>query len=126
MTNNTFSWQYGTKADTFGSCNAGTIATAGNLAFTAFGGRTDQTATQLFLAGYAPGGVLVAFDATTGKVLWQWGTLGGSFGSAPITYTYKGKQYIAIYHTMPTATALPGGAGHLASDQREQMTVFSL
>jgi glucose dehydrogenase len=126
MTNNTFDWIYGSKYDTFGSCNAGTIATAGNLVFTGFSGRTDQTATQLFLAGISPGGAFVAFDATTGAALWQWGTLGGSFGSAPITYTYKGKQYIAIYHSMPSAIALPGGAGHLASDQREQMTVFSL
>jgi len=126
MTNNTFSWQYGSKVDTFGSCNAGTIATAGNLVFTGFVGRSDQSATQLFLEGIPSGGALVAFDATTGKVLWQWGVLGGTFASAPITYTYKGKQYIAVYHSMPGPASLPGAAGHLASDQREQMTVFSL
>jgi putative pyrroloquinoline-quinone binding quinoprotein len=126
LTNNTFSWQYGSKFDTFGSCNAGTIATAGNLVLTGFAGRNDQTALQLFLQGIAPGGALAAFDATTGKLLWQWGALGATFRSAPITYTYKGKQYIAVYHDMPAVTALPGGAGHLASDQREQMTVFSL
>ena len=126
LTNNTFSWIYGSKADTFGSCNAGTIATAGNIVLTGFAGRTDQTAAQLFNQGVAPGGALAAFDATTGKLLWQWGTPGDSFGGAPITYMYQGKQYIAIYHTMPTATALPGGAGHLASNQLEEMTVFSL
>jgi hypothetical protein len=126
LTNNTFSWQYGSKVDTLGSCNAGTIATAGNLVFTGFIGRTDQTATQLFYAGLPPGGTLAAFDATNGNLLWQWGTLGATFASAPITYTYQGKQYIAIYHSMPTATALPGGVGHLPSDQREELTVFSL
>jgi glucose dehydrogenase len=126
LTNNTFTWQYGSKNDTLGSCNAGTIATAGNLVFTSFTGRTDQTSAQLFNAGISPGGTIDAFDATTGALLWQWGTPGASFGGAPITYTYKGKQYIAVYHTMPTATALPGGAGHLASNQLEEMTVFSL
>ena len=127
LTNNTFSWQYGSKVDTLGSCNAGTIATAGNLVLTGFAGRSDQPAASLFNLGISPGGALVAFDATTGKVLWQWGSLGGSLAKcAPITYTYKGKQYIAVYHSMPAPTALPGAAGHLASDQREQMTVFSL
>jgi hypothetical protein len=126
MTNNTFSWIYGSKANTFGTCNSGLFSTAGNLVFQGFSGRNDLTAVQLFSQGISPGGVFVAFDATTGKVLWQWGTLGGSFAKNGITYTYKGKQYVAIYHTMPAVTALPGGAGHLASDQREQMTVFSL
>jgi glucose dehydrogenase len=126
LTNNTFSWEYGSKYDTLGTCNAGTIATAGNLVFTSFSGRTDQTAAQLFNQGIAPGGTIDAFDATTGKLLWQWGTPGAGFGSAPITYTYKGKQYVAVYHTMPNATALPGGAGSLASGQLEQLTVFSL
>jgi hypothetical protein len=39
---------------------------------------------------------------------------------------FKGKQYVAIYHTVPTKTELPGGLGSLASGQREQLTVFSL
>ena len=126
MTNNTFDWIYGSKTSTFGTCNSGAFSTAGNLVFSGFSGRSDASATNLFLAGIAPGGVFVAFDATTGKVLWQWGALGGSFAKNGITYMYKGKQYVAVYHTMPSPTALPGGAGHLASDQREQMTVFSL
>ena len=126
MTNNTFAWQYGSKASTFGSCNTGAITTAGNLVFTAFAGRTDLTAAQLFAQGIAPGGVFVAFDATTGKVSGSGERRARASRAPAITYTYKGKQYIAIYHTMPAATALPGGAGHLASDQREQMTVFSL
>ena len=49
-----------------------------------------------------------------------------SFAKNGITYMYKGKQYVAIYHTMPAPTALPGGLGSLASNQREQMTVFTL
>jgi hypothetical protein len=39
---------------------------------------------------------------------------------------YKGKQYVAIYHTMPAPTTYPGGLGSLASNQREQITVFTL
>jgi hypothetical protein len=126
VTNNTYSWIYGSKTSTFGTCNAGVFSTAGNLVFSGFSGRTDLAAATLFNQGIAPGGVFVAFDATTGAALWQWGALGGSFAKNGITYMYQGKQYVAVYHTMPSATALPGGAGHLASDQREQMTVFSL
>jgi hypothetical protein len=126
VTNNTFSWIYGSKYNTFGTCNSGVFSTAGNLVFQAFSGRTDQSAVALFTQGIAPGGAFAAFDATTGALLWQWGALGGSFAKNGITYMYKGKQYVAVYHTMPAATVLPGGAGHLASDQREQMTVFSL
>ena len=126
MTNNTFSWIYGSKTSTLGTCNAGVFSTAGNLVFSTFSGRSDTSAINLFNAGISPGGTISAFDATTGALLWQWGALGGSFAKNGITYMYKGKQYVAVYHTMPAVTALPGGAGHLASDQREQMTVFSL
>jgi hypothetical protein len=122
MTNNTFAWQYGTKASTFGSCNAGVFATAGNLVFNSWSGRTDPSAATLLANGIAAGGVFAAFDATTGKLLWQWGSPGANFASHGITYLYKGKQYVAIYHTLPAATALGG----IPTDQREQMTVFSL
>jgi hypothetical protein len=126
MTNNTFDWIYGSKVNTYGTCNSGVFSTAGNLVFQGFSGRTDQSGTALFTQGIAPGGAFVAFDATTGKQLWQWGALGGAFAKNGITYMYKGKQYVAVYHTVPAATALPGGAGSLASGQLEQMTVFSL
>jgi len=126
MTNNTFLWQYGSKTSTFGTCNAGTMTTAGNLAFTSFAGRTDLPAAQLMLKGLTPGGVTVAFDATTGKVLWQWGYPGGTVASHPITFMYKGKQYIALYHSVPGPNALPGDLGVRADGAREAMAVFSL
>jgi glucose dehydrogenase len=122
MTNNTFSWQYGIKTSTFGTCNAGTFSTAGNLVFSAWSGRTDINAATMLANGIASGGVFAAFDATTGKLLWQWGSPGAGFAKNGITYEYGGKQYVAIYHTLPASTALGG----IPSNQREQITVFSL
>jgi putative pyrroloquinoline-quinone binding quinoprotein len=126
MTNNTFLWQYGSKTSTFGSCNAGTMTTAGNLAFTSFAGRNDMSAAQLVSNGLTPGGATVAFDATTGHVLWQWGYPGGTVASHPITFMYKGKQYIAVYHSVPGPNDLPGGIGARSDGGREAMAVFSL
>jgi alcohol dehydrogenase (cytochrome c) len=40
-------------------------------------------------------GLLRAFDATTGKVLWQFG-LGASVTGHPVTFAVNGKQYVAI------------------------------
>lgn len=54
------------------------LATAGDLVFTGDG------------SGY-----LVAFDARSGKVLWRFQT-GGSIAAAPITYSFRGKQYVAL------------------------------
>src|SRR5262249_16744685 len=56
----------------------GTLATAGNLVFTGDGF-----------------GNLIALDSRNGKVLWRFQT-GASVTSSPITYTFEGKQYIAI------------------------------
>ncbi|MGH9687888.1 MAG: PQQ-binding-like beta-propeller repeat protein, partial [Candidatus Acidiferrales bacterium] len=36
-----------------------------------------------------------AFDAATGKVLWQ-RTLGASVSSTPVTYSVAGQQYVAV------------------------------
>jgi hypothetical protein len=126
MTNNTFSWRYGSKTSTFGGCGGGQMTTAGNLVFSAFQGRSDQSQLTLIGKGISPGGVFVAFDATTGNVLWQWGSPGANFVGHPITYTYKGKQYVAIYHLVPGNTSLPGGLGSRADGAREAMVVFSL
>jgi glucose dehydrogenase len=122
MTNNTFAWQYGVKASTYGTCNNGAFSTAGNLVFQPFSGRTDPNAATLLTRGIAAGGAFVAFDATTGKVLWQWGSPGASFAKNGITYSYKGKQYIAIIHGIPVSTALGG----IPSNQRDRITVFGL
>ena len=56
----------------------GTLATAGNLVFTG-----DNS------------GNLMALDSRTGKVLWHFQT-GAAVFSSPVTYTFEGKQYVAI------------------------------
>jgi len=58
--------------------NAGTLTTAGNLLFQ---GRAD--------------GLLLAYDARTGKELWRFNT-GLGIAAPPISYTLEGKQYIAL------------------------------
>jgi alcohol dehydrogenase (cytochrome c) len=58
--------------------SAGMLATAGGLVFTG-----DRQ------------GYLIAFDDRTGKVLWKFQT-GGSIGAPPISYSLRGKQFIAV------------------------------
>jgi len=65
--------------------SAGMLVTGGGLVFTG----------QL-------SGELVALDEQTGKTLWQFKT-SSSINSTPITYTYKGRQYVTI------ASGLGGG-----------------
>ncbi len=57
---------------------AGTLSTAGGLVFSG-----DNE------------GYLMAFDARTGKLLWNLGT-GASIAAAPMTYSADGKQYVVI------------------------------
>jgi alcohol dehydrogenase (cytochrome c) len=57
---------------------AGAVATAGGLVFA---GDSD--------------GYFMAFDARTGKVLWHFAT-GAVIEAPPISYTFRGKQYIAV------------------------------
>ena len=61
-----------------GPTNGGTLATAGNLVF-------QGTA----------GGDFLAYTADTGKQLWSFPTQTGVL-AAPITYSVKGQQYVAI------------------------------
>jgi alcohol dehydrogenase (cytochrome c) len=58
--------------------SAGTLATDGGLLFT---GKLT--------------GEFIALDQDTGKQLWQFKT-GSSVNAPPITYTYKGKQYVTV------------------------------
>ena len=113
LTNNKMAWQYRSLATGNGNCYSGVLATAGNLAFTAFRGNT---------AAAAPGGNFNAFDATTGKILWTWGIPNDVFNAGAMTYEYKGKQYVAIYHGL----APPGTVGASAKGVRDQLTVFTL
>ena len=57
---------------------SGTLTTEGGLVFT---GR--------------PTGEFLALDQDSGKVLWQFQTSSG-INAQPITYTYKGKQYVSV------------------------------
>ena len=58
--------------------SAGTLATDGGLLFT---GKLT--------------GEFIALDQDTGKQLWQFKT-GSSVNAPPITYTYKGRQYVTV------------------------------
>jgi alcohol dehydrogenase (cytochrome c) len=57
---------------------AGMLATDGGLVFT---GRMT--------------GEFLAIDEASGKVLWQFQT-GSGINAPPITYTYKGRQYVSV------------------------------
>ena len=66
-------------------------------------GTTQQGAGTLL----TPGAQLDAFDATTGKIVWVWGIPNDTGISPTVTYSYKGKQYLASYH----GVAIAGHAG---------------
>jgi quinohemoprotein ethanol dehydrogenase len=133
MTNNTMKWQYASQASGLGVCYSGSLATGGNLVFTWFKGRSDQAAALALLPNQGttqqgagtlltPGAQLDAFDATTGKIVWVWGIPNDTGISPTVTYSYKGKQYLATYHGVATA----GTPGATPTGQRDQLTVFSL
>ncbi|MDE0435090.1 MAG: PQQ-dependent dehydrogenase, methanol/ethanol family [Bryobacterales bacterium] len=67
-------WRY----EMVSSPSSGLLATAGGLVF-----------------GGDPQGYVTAFDAQTGKVLWKFQS-GGSVAAAPITYRFRGKQYVTV------------------------------
>jgi len=58
----------------------GTLSTAGGLVFS---GSAD--------------GKFMAFDASTGKVLWKSETLSSGIIGVPTTYRVNGKQYVAVW-----------------------------
>ena len=59
-----------------------------------FNGGTMTTASGLVFAGDIQG-MFRAFDAKSGKILWQFNT-GSGISAAPMTYTIDGKQYVAV------------------------------
>ncbi len=67
-------WQFSMSRNASG----GLLATAGGLAF---------------LGDYS--GNLIAFDGRSGKALWRFQT-GAAIHAAPITYTFEGRQYVAV------------------------------
>lgn len=84
-----------------GSINlGGPIITAGGLVFTSA----------------AMDDALRAFDSDTGKLLWQY-TLPAGGQATPMTYTYRGKQYVV---------QAAGGHGKLKTRQGDYVLAFTL
>ena len=72
--------------------NDGTLSTGGGLMFS---GSAD--------------GYFMAFDASTGKVLWTSPQLSSGVLGVPSTYTVDGTQYVAVYAGWGGATPIWGG-----------------
>jgi glucose dehydrogenase len=95
----TGAWQMG--------CYGGIFTTAGNLMFITSWGGTGV------------GGTVSAFNATTGEgPLWEW-TAPGLVNDSAMTYDVNGKQFVAVYHRLPTSGPTANGYG-------ESLTAFSL
>jgi quinohemoprotein ethanol dehydrogenase len=130
LSNNTMRWQVPGQATGLGVCYSGVLATAGNVVFTWWKGRSDMAATlpnqgttqQGAGTLLTPGAQIDAYDATTGQTLWTWGIPNDTGISPMVTYQYKGKQYLASYHGVGIA-GLPGAT---PTGQRDQLTVFAL
>ncbi len=95
------------------SWNPGTLSTAGNLLFQ---GRAD--------------GEFVAYDASTGKTRWQ-SHVGLGVAAPPITYSIKGRQYVALLVGWGSVLAALGGQeaadlGWGYGNQMRRLMVFSL
>jgi len=92
---------FGDKAAGFGSINlGGSFATAGGLVF----------------ISAAMDDKLRAFDAETGKLVWE-GPLPASAQAAPMTYAAGGKQYVVI---------CAGGHGKLGTKRGDAVVAFAL
>lgn len=95
-----------------GHFNGGTLTTAGNLVFH---GRAD--------------GEFAAYDARNGKKLWRFDAQVGIVGT-PISFSVKGRQYIALLAGWGGSSALPGAlAGQFGWQSRTQarrVLVFAL
>jgi len=74
------------------------------------------TASGLVFIGATMDNYLRAFDAKTGKELWQGRLPAGGFAT-PMTYDYKGKQYVVI---------AAGGHGHLGTEPGDTFVAFRL
>lgn len=91
----------GNKAAEYGSINlGGSMATGGGLVFIA-AGMDDK---------------LRAFDAETGKVIWE-GQIPASAQAAPMTYAVNGKQFVVI---------CAGGHGKLGTKRGDSVVAFAL
>jgi len=90
--------------------NGGTLATGGNLVFQ---GSAD--------------GRFLAFDATTGRELWE-ARVGTGIGAGPITYEVDGRQYVTVVAGWGGAFALGGGpaAQQGNSDARGRVVTYTI
>jgi len=87
---------------------AGTLSTAGGLVFTG-----------------AATGELVAFDAQSGKKLWQFQTGSGIIG-LPVTWQHGGKQYVSVVSGAGGVWALLGDARFAAVPAGGSIWTFAL
>ncbi len=87
---------------------AGTLSTAGGLVFTG-----------------AATGEFLAFDASTGKKLWQFQTGSGIIG-LPVTWEHKGKQYVSVVSGAGGVWALLGDARFAAVPAGGSVWTFAL
>jgi len=89
--------------------NGAALATAGDVVFW---GDLDQK--------------FRAFDAVTGKILWET-TLGGSINNSTITYAVNGKQYVAVLTGVGAVTSsLIQQAGLKTNRTYNSLSVFAL
>jgi PQQ-dependent dehydrogenase (methanol/ethanol family) len=93
-----------------------------------FNGGTMTTASGLVFAGDIQG-VFRAFDAKSGKILWQFNT-GSGITAAPMTYVIDGKQYVAVVsgrtQSIPAFFGEVGEKMVNASPEGGTMFVFAL
>jgi len=114
MTTNKLDWQVQYQANQDGACYSGVLSTASGLVFTASKMNSTASITTLAAQGVAYGGSMYAYDAATGKQLWTYKD-SDVIQAPPITYMYKGRQYIAEYLSGPVTTG-----------KHDLLTVFSL
>jgi quinoprotein glucose dehydrogenase len=87
----------------------------GNIGVPNMGGPIS-TASGLVFIGAAMDNYLRAFDSKTGKELWK-GRLPAGGQATPMTYMWKGKQYVVI---------AAGGHEKLGTKRGDQMIAFAL
>jgi len=118
VTTNKLAWQVRYNAKNNGACYSGGLSTASGLLFMSSRGQTSGVPKPF-------GGTLYAYDAKTGKVMFRYRNK--SLIQAPaITYTVKGKQYIAVEMTAGTNTVALPGFGDLTTSTKDKLTVFTL
>jgi glucose dehydrogenase len=118
VSTNKLDWQVQYNASNNGACYSGALSTAGGLVFVASRGQTSGVPKPF-------GGALYAYSAKTGKPLFSYRN--SSLIMAPaITYSVKGKQYVAVDMTAGTNTVSLPGFGALTTSTRDKLMVFSL